>query len=99
MTPEFFIYVGIDKHFIGHSENIAYDNFNLRDGSFKKEIFNYKDLLELKAGLDYQSKSIPHNPGDIIRKKKKIFLFILGGNDNDRYPRFNGIFTYVSFGT
>lgn len=28
----------------------------------------------------------------------KFVRFILGGNDAGRYPGFNGIFTYVTFG-
>ncbi|KAM3128850.1 hypothetical protein pb186bvf_019099 [Paramecium bursaria] len=34
-----------------------------------------------------------------MNMKQIIFKLQARGNDNDRYPRFNGIFTYASFGT
>lgn len=35
-TPEFFVYVGKDKHFPGHNGQLGQINFNLGDGAFTK---------------------------------------------------------------
>ena len=58
--------MGRDKHFIGYSGNIAYVNFNLGDGSFKKGDYNNdKDSFGLKSGTDNLFKVIPTNPGEV----------------------------------
>ena len=59
LTPEFFIYVGKDKRFIGHSGNIAYVKFKLGDGSSKKKYYtNNKNSFRLKKAIGFTSKLI-----------------------------------------
>jgi hypothetical protein len=53
-TPEFFVYVGRDKHFPGFNGKIGFVNFNAGAGAFVKGS-NYdqeKDVFGFKAGLE-----------------------------------------------
>ena len=49
----------------------------------------------IKFGND-DIQSIRH---DVNHPETKYVRFILGGNDDGRYPGFNGVFTQVTFGT
>jgi len=49
----------------------------------------------IKYGSE-EPKSITHT---ITHQPTKSVRFVLGGNDEGRYPGFNGLFTSVTFGT
>lgn len=53
-APEFFVFVGKDKHFPGFNGKIAYVSFNAGEGSFKKgtDFTHDKDTFGFNAGIE-----------------------------------------------
>ena len=53
-TPEFYVFIGKDKHFPGFSGILGHINFNLGKGSFKKgtDYKDDKDSFGLSVGIE-----------------------------------------------
>jgi len=49
--------------------------------------------------IKYGNSEIQSIKHEVSHPDTKFVRFILGGNDEGRYPGFNGVFTQVTFGT